>query len=560
MTERVLNGIGAAPGIAIGRVFRYTTNATVTTPEPQPISRDEVEAEVARLRDATEGARTRITAAREAATKSGEAEGAIFDAHLLMLDDPALIGESERRIREDHQPAAIAVEQTAAALRQLFGQIEDAYLRERANDVTDVATQVIRALQGDASSPAANSLPPDAVIVADELLASDVALLDMDRVAALVTAQGSRTAHVAIMARAMGLPIVVGVTDILSQSEDGEVVTVDGERAEVVLSPDPSTLARIEGRISAERQEQIRRAHLRDLPGLTKDGMRIGLFANIGAPGEIEAALAQGAEGIGLVRTEFLFHERTDLPDEREQLLTYQAIARGMGNRPVVIRTLDAGGDKPLEGIPVAAETNPFLGVRGLRLTLRHPEILRTQLRAILRAATSGDLRVMFPMVTTVDDIRAARMILTSVAGELQAEGVEHRADIPVGIMIEVPAAAINADRLIKEVDFFSVGTNDLVQYVLAIDRTNESLAANYSPLDVAVLRLIERSVTAAAVAGKPVGVCGELAGDPEAIPLLVGLGLRELSMTATRIPQAKEIIRGLRARDAAQAAQARIA
>jgi phosphotransferase system enzyme I (PtsI) len=560
MAERVLNGIGAAPGIAIGRVFRYTTNATVTTPEPQPISREEIETEVARLRGATERARTRITAAREAATKSGEAEGAIFDAHLLMLDDPALIGESERRIREDHQPAAIAVEQTAAALRQLFGQIEDAYLRERANDVTDVATQVIRALQGDATSAAANILPPDAVIVADELLASDVALLDMDRVAALVTAQGSRTAHVAIMARAMGLPIVVGVTDILSQSEDDEIVTVDGERAEVVLSPDPSTLARVEGRISAERQEQIRRAHLRDLPGLTKDGMRIGLFANIGAPGEIEAALAQGAEGIGLVRTEFLFHERSDLPDEREQLLSYQAIARGMGSRPVVIRTLDAGGDKPLEGIPVAAETNPFLGVRGLRLTLQHPEILRTQLRAILRAATSGDLRVMFPMVTTVDDIRAARMILTSVAGELQAEGVEHRADIPVGIMIEVPAAAINADRLIKEVDFFSVGTNDLVQYVLAIDRTNESLAANYSPLDVAVLRLIERSVTAAAVAGKPVGVCGELAGDPEAIPLLVGLGLRELSMTATRIPQAKEIIRGLRARDEAQAAQARIA
>jgi len=558
MAERVLNGIGAAPGIAIGRVFRYTTN--VVAPDPQSISPKEIEAEVARLRVAAERARTRIAAAREAAAKSGEAEAAIFDAHLLMLDDPALIGESERRIREDHQPAAIAVEQTAAALRQLFYQIEDPYLRERATDVTDVATQVIRALQGDTSPSAANTLPPAAVIVAEELLASDVALLDLERVTALVTAQGSRTAHIAIMARAMGLPVVVGVSDILSQSQDGEVVTIDGERGEVVLSPDSSTLATVEGRISAERQEQIRRAHLRNLPGLTKDGMRVALFANLGAPGEIEAALQHGAEGIGLVRTEFLFLERSDLPGEQEQFLTYQAIAQGMGKRPVVIRTLDVGGDKPVPGITVAAEMNPFLGVRGLRLTLRHPEIFRTQLRAILRAAASGDIRVMFPMVTTVDDIRAARAILTSVANELRAEGIEHRADIPVGIMIEVPAAAMNADRLIKDVDFFSLGTNDLAQYVLAIDRTNESLATDYSPLDVAVLRLIARTVTAATAAGKPVAVCGELAGDPEAIPLLVGLGLRELSMTATRIPQAKEIIRGLRARRAAQAAQARIA
>jgi phosphotransferase system enzyme I (PtsI) len=558
MAEHVLNGVGAAPGFAIGRVFRYAPRETAT--ESQAINQTEIEAEVARLRDATDRARTRITAAREAAAKSGEAEAAIFDAHLLMLDDPAMIGESERRIREDHQPAAIAVEQTAAALRKMFDQIEDSYLRERGKDVTDVATQIIRALQGDASPSTAQTLPPDSVIVADELLASDVALLDMERVTALVTAQGSRTAHVAIMARAMGLPIVVGVTDILSRSRDGDVVTVDGERGEVVLSPEPSTLARMKERINTERQERLRRAEFRDLPGLTRDGTRIALFANIGTPDEIETALEQGAEGIGLVRTEFLFHERSDLPDEQEQFLTYQAIAQGMANRPVVIRTLDAGGDKPVAGIPVATEMNPFLGVRGLRLSLKHPEILRTQLRAILRAAASGDIQVMFPMVTTVDDVRAARQILASVGAELEAEGIEHRRDIPVGIMIEVPAAAVSADRLIKEVDFFSLGTNDLAQYVLAVDRTNELLATNYSPLDVAVLRLIERAVSAADAAGKPVAVCGELAGDLEAIPLLVGLGVRELSMTATRIPQAKELIRELRVGDEAQAAQARIA
>jgi phosphotransferase system enzyme I (PtsI) len=558
MAERTLHGLGAAPGVAIGRVVRYTS--TGATRDREPIVPDAVDAEIARLRAAAERARARIAAAREAAAmRAGEAEAAIFDAHLLMLDDPALIGESERRIREEHLPAAVAVEETAAGLRHLFGQIEDAYLRERAADVTDVATQVVRALQGDTLSYVGESLPPDAVIVAEELFASDAALLSAEHVAALVTARGGRTAHVAILARALGLPVVVGVVDILSLTRDGEVVAVDGERGEVVLSPGSRTLAALEERIAAERLERERRAELRDLPAVTEDGARVALFANIGAPGEIEAALSQGAEGIGLFRTEFLFLERSDLPGEAEQFLAYQEVAREMGGRPVVVRTLDVGGDKPVPGIPVATEMNPFLGVRGLRLTLRHPEIFRTQLRAILRAATAGDIWVMFPMVTTVEDVRAARATLASVLDELRVQGIEHRADIPVGIMIEVPAAAMVADRLIKEVDFFSLGTNDLAQYALAVDRTNESLTAAYPPFDVAVLRLIERAVAAATAAGKPVAVCGELAGDPEAIPLLVGLGLRELSMTATSIPRAKEIIRRLRAREEAIAARTRL-
>jgi len=558
MAERRCQGVGAAPGIAIGRVFRYTAMAAV--PDPELIKEEAVEPEVARLRAAIEIARARMMSARVAAARSGGDEADIFDAHLLMLDDPALIGESERRIREDHLPAANAVAAAAAGVRQLFDQIEDAYLRERAADVTEVATQVMRALRGDTPPSAARTLPPDTVIVAEELFASDVALLDTGRVVALVTVRGSRTSHVAIMARAVGLPVVSGVADIVALAQDGEVVTVDGERGEVVLSPDPRTLETVQEQLAAERQAQARRTQLRDVPAVTDDGTRVALLANIGAPGEVEAALNQGAEGIGLFRTEFLFLERDELPGEIEQFRTYQEIAKGMGERPVVIRTLDVGGDKPVPGVSVADEMNPFLGVRGLRLSLRHPEIFRTQLRAILRAATEGDIWVMFPMVTTIEDVRAARVVLGSLVAELRAKGIPHRADIPVGIMIEVPAAAMNADRLIEEVDFFSIGTNDLAQYVLAVDRTNELLASNYSPLDVSMLRLIERTVSAAVAVGKPVAVCGELAGDPEAIPLLIGLGLRELSMAATSIPRAKEIIRGLRARDEAQKARARIA
>ncbi|HET7036059.1 MAG TPA: phosphoenolpyruvate--protein phosphotransferase, partial [Thermomicrobiaceae bacterium] len=336
----------------------------------------------------------------------------------------------------------------------------------------------------------------------------------------------------------------------------GELAAVDGERGEVILAPDPATLAEYQARVARERQERERRAALRELPAVTTDGARVELFANIGAPGEVQRALANGAEGIGLFRTEFLFIERAELPGEEEQVAAYRAVAEGMSGRPVVIRTLDVGGDKPVPGIAAEPELNPFLGVRGLRLTLRHPALFRTQLRAVLRAATVGDIWLMFPMVTTVADVRAARAALDAAAAELRAERIAHRAALPLGIMIEVPAAALAAERLIREVDFFSLGTNDLVQYTLAVDRTNADLAAAYSPLDPAVLRLIELAVAAAGSAGKPVAVCGELAGDPAAIPLLIGLGLRELSMTAARIPEAKELIRGLSARDAAETAR----
>lgn len=552
MSAGTLVGTPAADGVGIGTIVVYRRRQVGI--ERTILTDEQVSSEVARFQAAVEQTRQRIEVARATTVaRAGEAEAAIFDAHAMFLDDPAFVGEIERAIREHHSLAEAAIADVTSSVEQMFATLDDAYLRARAADVRDVANQILQALAGPAGSLAV-TLPPGAIAVADELYPSDTALMDVSRLVGLATERGSTTAHVAILARALGIPTVVGVAGLLERASDGQPAIIDGDAGQVLLSPDAATLAAARERVAAARAEDEQLAAERELPAITLDGVRIALHANIGTPAEAEVAVTRGAEGVGLFRTEFLFVDQPELPDEEAQYAAYRRAAEVMDGRPVIIRTLDAGGDKPLPGITPeggAAELNPFLGVRGLRISLAHPDLFRTQLRALLRAATAGDIWIMFPMVATVGDVHAARRFVEAVAGELAREGIDHRADVPLGIMIEIPSAAIAIDRLIGEVDFVSIGTNDLVQYTLAVDRTNPELAAQYPAFDVAVLRLIRDVLATARAAGKHAGICGEMAGDPAAIPLLIGLGARELSMGSARLDAARKLVR---ATDSAEA------
>jgi len=560
MSAATLSGTPAADGVAIGTIAIYRRRQPRA--ERPPLGADDVAPELTRFRAAVEQTRQRIAAARETtAQRAGQQEAAIFDAHAMFLDDPAFVGEIERAIRETPDHAESAVERVTTSIEETFAALDDEYLRARAADVRDVAIQLLQALAGpEAIAPV--ELPPAAIVVADELFPSDTTLMDLSRLAGIATARGSTTAHVAILARALGIPTVVGVAELLQHATDGQAAILDGDAGRLLLSPDDAERAAARTRIAAARAAEERLAADRDLPAVTLDGERVELQANIGTPAEAEAALARGAEGVGLFRTEFLFVDQPALPDEDAQYQAYRRAAEVMGQRPVIIRTLDAGGDKPLPGITDtgAEELNPFLGVRGLRISLANPELFRTQLRALLRAATAGNIWIMFPMVATIGDVREARRFVEEVARDLAARGIDHRADVPLGIMIEVPSAAIAIDVLIDEVDFVSIGTNDLVQYTLAVDRTNPALAAQYPAFDVAVLRLIRDVLTTARAAGKHAGICGEMAGDPAAIPLLVGLGARELSMGSARLAAAKQLIRSLESTTARRDAEARLA
>ena len=559
MTTEILTGTPAADGIGIGRIVTYRRRAP--SAERPPLQAGEIEPELRRFRDAVEVTRRRIATARATtAERAGQREAAIFDAQSLFLDDPAFVGEIERAIGERHARAESAIETVTASVESMFAALDDDYLRARADDARDVASQLLQSLDGGEATTAID-LPTEAIIVADELFPSDTTRMDISRLAGIATERGSTTAHVAILARALGIPTVVGVAGLLRRAVDGQVAILDGDAGQLILSPDDNALAAAGERMALASAERERLATDRDLPAVTLDGERVELRANIGTPAEAAVALARGAEGIGLFRTEFLFVDQPALPDEEAQYTAYRNVAKVMGERPVIIRTLDAGGDKPLPGISNGgpAEMNPFLGVRGLRLSLAHPDPFRTQLRALLRAATAGNIWIMFPMVATVGDVHAARRFVDDVAGELASEGIPHRDDTPLGIMIEVPSAAIAIDLLIREVDFVSIGTNDLVQYTLAVDRTNPALAAQYPAFDVAVLRLIHDVLATARAAGKHAGICGEMAGDPVAIPLLIGLGARELSMGSARLDAARQLIRMTDSTDARRDAEARL-
>ena len=538
----VLTGVPASAGVATDEAH-HLRGTFEPPPDRVPDARENE-----RLGEAIVTARAAIERDREAvAARAGKSEAAIFDAHLVLLDDEALF-EPARRAIEGGATAERAWYDAAQEVAARYRALDEPLLQERAADVLDVGRRVVGALTGETDHGA-----PEGIVIAGELTPADAAALDPARVTGIATAHGTATAHAAILARALGLPAVVGLGEAVLGVADGTTVLLDGEAGTLLLDPPPDVL-----RDASERREREarRRAVARERahePGLTRDGARIEVFANIGSVKEAARAVELGAEGVGLLRTEFLFLDRAQLPDEEEQAETLRAIARALDGRPLVVRTLDAGADKPLPALPMPPEANPFLGVRGLRLALQRQDVLAAQFRAILRVAAEHPVKVMLPMVATLDEIRAARAVLDQARADT---GID--AAMQFGIMVEIPAAALTAARLAEHVDFFSLGTNDLTQYTMAAERGDERLASLLSGPQPAVLRLVQETVAGAAAHGRWVGVCGELAGDPPTAVLLAGLGVTELSMAPALVADVKEALRGIdlaQARDAARQA-----
>jgi phosphotransferase system enzyme I (PtsI) len=537
-----LTGVGASEGIAVGPAYAHLEGEI--EPGRTRIPKGSFDEELARFRAAVGAVAGRLREAGENLAGSlGEDEAAIFEVHAEMADDPELLSGVEERLRDLESPesAVLAVgEEYAGELAALA----DEYLAARADDVRDVARQIAAELVGGGGS-GLEALARPSVILARNLAPSDTARIPKGMALGFVTAGGSRTSHVSIMARSMGIPAVVGVGDILEAALDAETVVVDGGGGYAVADPDPETRAAFEDLRTKGVGERAALEEYRRLEARTRDGRRVEVVANLGSASEAEEALGWGAEGVGLFRTEFLFMERAELPSEEEQYEAYSAVARAFGTRPVILRTLDVGGDKSLPGIDQPPEENPFLGWRGIRMSLDVPSLFGPQLRAILRAARHGNLKVMFPMVVDAGEFRAAKGMLEACREELEGEGAPG-GEVEVGVMIETPAAALGAAELAREAAFFSIGTNDLVQYTLAADRGHEKLGYLQGADHPAVLELIRMTCEAAGEAGIPVGVCGEAAGEPAMIPRLVALGVTELSMGAPSIPRAKKIVLGL--------------
>jgi multiphosphoryl transfer protein len=538
-----VKGLPAAPGIAIGPIYQLQQAELEVEETFAGASVEEN-----RLQTAIEQARGQLhTLRRQMQQRQANSEAAIFEVHLEILEDPDLLDTVLERIQQKKSAAQAwqaTIEQRAATLAGL----NDSLLAARAADIHDVGYRVLRLLVG--AEDSGLRLPDHPVIiVAEDLTPSVTAALPKDRVLGFCTAVGGPTAHSAIIARALSLPAVVSAGPGILEWANGTTLILNGNSGLLITEPDKEALAQAEAARKKWLTQKEAAAAVSGQPAVTQDGHHIEVVANIGGLTDAETAVTAGAEGVGLLRTEFLFLDRAEAPDEEEQFAVYRDIARAMGERPIIVRTLDIGGDKPLPYIDVPPETNPFLGERGIRLCLARPALLRQQLRAILRAAEYGRLRIMFPMVSDIEELRQARAIVAEVANELSVPPVE------IGIMIEVPSAALMADRLAAEVDFFSVGTNDLTQYTLAIDRQHPALAGKSDGLHPAVLRLIERTVQGAKAAGKWVGVCGELGADAQAVPILIGLGVAELSVSVPAIPAVKAQIRQLTLSDAQELA-----
>jgi phosphoenolpyruvate-protein phosphotransferase (PTS system enzyme I) len=556
--DRALHGISASPGIVSGPVHLLRWEVPDV---PHHIVPDEaIHDEIQRLHAAVARAQERLRHVRDrAARTAGPEEAAIFDVQISILDDPELMSRIESYIHQN-LGAEKAFDIVLLEWRQQFARHSVAMLRERVGDLTDVHIRVLSILLGlPDHDPVDLPKGSNAILVTHDLTPSLTVQLDREAIVGIATDAGTRTSHVAILARSLGLPAVVGLRDATARLKGHETVVLDGSAGLLIVNPSPAEVDAYHRRaVEEERGEEELRA-LASGEALTSDGVLITLRANVDLPDEAELAAHSGAEGVGLMRTEFLVVGRATMPDEEEQYRAYCRVVQAFGGRPVVIRTFDVGGDKlPVGGYPV--EPNPFLGWRAIRMCLDEPELFKVQLRALLRAGLTGDVRIMLPLVVTVDEVRQARRLLDEAAHELEARGVAYRRDLPLGVMIETPAAAVAADTLAGEVAFFSIGTNDLVQYTLAVDRGNANLAARYTPLHPAVLRLVRMTLEVAARTGLEVAVCGEMASQPLMAFALVGLGVRQLSVSPRAVPLVKRIIRGISVGLATEAANAALA
>lgn len=541
MTQKV-EGIGASSGIAIGKAFVLPTwewDVPEEKMDPSDLAR-----EFERLYEGIRSSKDEIEFIKsEIREMVGNEESSIFDAHLAILDDPIFMNEIQGIIQRQYKAAEVAVKEAIDHFVTMFDLLDDEYMKERALDIKDVGNRLLKHLLG---APEI-TLPTDTqpyILVAKELSPSQLVHLNPKNVLGIVMLMGGKTSHSAIMARALGIPLVLGLEGKITRPvQTGDLVIVDGEHGIVYIEPPEQVVKQYEARHEAYAREMDELKKLVKLPAVTQDGLTISLSANISSTRELEIADQNGAEGVGLFRTEFMYMDRSYPPSEAEQLAVYRDAAEHYKNSQVIIRTLDIGGDKPMEYLNLPEEDNPFLGYRAIRICLDQQELFKSQLRAILRASAHGPVAIMIPMISSVEEIIAAKAVLEQAKAELRDEGLPFDEKLPVGIMVEVPAAALIADRLAEEVDFFSIGTNDLVQYTLAVDRMNEQIAHMYDPFHPAVLRLIRHTIEAAQARGIGISVCGEMAGDTRAVPLWIALGVTKLSMSSRFIPRVKAAI-----------------
>ncbi len=543
MSEKIFHGVPASGGIAIGPAYLYHSQGL--TVFRRVLKPEEIESELKRFQEALLKTRAQIKRLEEKAKeKLGEEHASIFSAHQVLLDDPLFTEDVARIVSSDRINAEFVLHEALEKFKTVMASLNDEYFRERGGDIRDVGNRVLRNLMGKGDKDELKKLDKEIILVANDLIPSDMVNLPTETIKAFCTDVGGKTSHVAIVSRSMGLPAVVGMQHATVDIHDGDMLIVDGNKGLVLVNPRPHIIEQYRHLKEEYVAFQKSLEAFKNLPAVTPDGRRVTLAANIETPLELDEMTRHGAEGIGLYRTEFLFMNREENPSEEEQFQAYKELAVKTGDYPAIIRTLDLGGDKFLSHLNESEEKNPFLGLRAIRLCLKRPDIFKIQLRAILRAAAYGPIKIMFPMISSLSEVLEAKAILAECAEELKSEGQVFRSGIEVGVMIEIPSAAIIADILIQEVDFFSIGTNDLIQYSMAADRGNELVAYLYDPLNPAILRLIHMTVEAAHKAGKWVGMCGEVAGDPQFIPLLLGIGLDELSASVSVISEIKKIIR----------------
>ncbi|ERH26551.1 phosphoenolpyruvate-protein phosphotransferase [Aggregatibacter sp. oral taxon 458 str. W10330] len=545
----MISGIPASPGIVFGKALVLKEEKIVL--DMQKIKDSQVEEEIARFYAGREAAVEQLNSIKERAYQSlGEEKAAIFEGHLMILEDEELEEEIIDYLRSNHVNAAVAANVVIDQQVAILSEIDDEYLKERAGDIRDIGNRLIKNILG-MHIVDLGEINEEAILVAYDLTPSETAQLNLDKVLGFVTDIGGRTSHTSIMARSLELPAIVGTNNVTELVNTGDFLILDALNNVVYVNPSQEDIQRLKALQAKLADEKAELAKLKDLPALTLDGHRVDVVANIGTIRDIEGAERNGAEGVGLYRTEFLFMDRDQLPTEEEQFIAYKDVVEAMNGNLVILRTMDIGGDKELPYLDLPKEMNPFLGWRAIRIALDRREILNAQLRAVLRASAYGKLAVMFPMIISVEEIRELKSVIEELKVELRNEGKDFDENIQIGVMVETPSAAVNAKFLAKEVDFFSIGTNDLTQYTLAVDRGNELISHLYNPMSPSVLSLIKQVIDASHAEGKWTGMCGELAGDERATVLLLGMGLDEFSMSAISVPRIKKLIRNVNYQDA---------